>query len=127
MKGLRAIGLVAGLFAVAALLPSTWVEALPLCMIRQVTGWDCPGCGLTRAFAAMFQGHWWQVFQLNALAPVIALYLTVLAADRCYTSWKGMRPAWYSPQGRAWISGLFGVLALGQWLYKSGLHLVTIL
>ncbi|MCC7345699.1 MAG: DUF2752 domain-containing protein [Deltaproteobacteria bacterium] len=127
MKGLGAIAFVVLLFAGAALVPSAWIEGLPLCMIREVTGWDCPGCGLSRAFLAMFHGHWRQVFQLNALAPVIALYLAVLAADRFYTARAGRRPLWYSAGGSRWISSLFGVLALGQWLYKSGLHLVKIL
>ncbi|KAB2836195.1 DUF2752 domain-containing protein [bacterium] len=127
MRGLGAIAFVALLFGSAALLPSAWIEGLPLCMIREATGWDCPGCGLSRAFLAMFHGHWRQAFQLNALAPVIALYLAVLAADRFYTARRGRRPAWYSAGGARWISSLFGVLALGQWLYKSGLHLVKIL
>lgn len=127
MKGFSAIGLVAILFAASALLPLAWIETMPLCMIRQVTGWECPGCGLTRAFLAMFHGHWKAAIEFNALAPVIALYLAILVADRLYTAWHGSRPAWYTVEGTRWISSLFGLLAFGQWFYKSGLHLIQIL
>ncbi len=74
----------------------------------------------------MVHGRWREVFTLNALAPAVAVFLMVYAADGLYTQWKGQRPPWYSPGGRQWIVALFGVLTFGQWLYKSGLHFYKI-
>lgn len=117
------IATVPAVFAAALWLPAEWVDRLPLCLFRQFSGWDCPGCGLTRAFVAMFHGHWMKAIQFNALAPAVALYLALYAADGGYALKTGRRPQWASPAGTRWITYLFGVLTFGQWFYKSGLHL----
>jgi len=74
----------------------------------------------------MVHGQWREVFLRNALAPVVLLYLAIYAADGLYTEWKGVRPAWYSSDGKKWITALFGVLIFGQWAYKSGLHFINL-
>ncbi|MCE9624248.1 MAG: DUF2752 domain-containing protein [Deltaproteobacteria bacterium] len=113
-------------FAFVAVIPFAWIEKLPLCMFHQLTGWDCPGCGLTRAMVAMFHGQWLRALEFNALAPVVALYLVIYAGDGIYTQWRGSRPNWATPQGSKIITWLFGVLAFGQWGYKSGLHFINL-
>lgn len=32
-------------------------EVAPKCVFRQLTGWDCPGCGSQRAFHALLHGR----------------------------------------------------------------------
>jgi hypothetical protein len=39
----------------AMLLPTAWESPVPLCLVKGLTGLDCPGCGMTRAF--LFIGH----------------------------------------------------------------------
>jgi len=39
----------------AMLLPTGWESPVPLCLVKGLTGLDCPGCGMTRAF--LFIGH----------------------------------------------------------------------
>ena len=75
---------------------------------------------------ALFHGHWTQALKFNALAPAVALYLLIYAADGIYTQRKGRRPQWSTPQGAKVITWLFGVLAFGQWGYKSGLHFINL-
>ena len=41
--------------AAATLLPIGWESPVPLCLVKALTGLDCPGCGMTRAF--LFIGH----------------------------------------------------------------------
>lgn len=111
------------LFAAAVFLPAAWIQNLPLCAFRFLSGWDCPGCGLTRAFIAFFHGHWIDSIRLNAAAPALIVFFAVRGGEALYR-WKwGRRPAWYSPDGSRWITALFGVLIFGQWIYKSGQHL----
>ena len=45
----------AAVLAAAMLLPTRWESPVPLCMFKGLTGLDCPGCGMTRAF--LFIGH----------------------------------------------------------------------
>jgi hypothetical protein len=41
------------------------------CMSRLVLGISCPGCGLTRSFAAMAHGEFWRAFVFNPMGPVL--------------------------------------------------------
>jgi hypothetical protein len=49
--------------------------------VKAATGIPCPGCGLTRATAALFRGDLPASLRTHAYAPVIvlALFLTALA------------------------------------------------
>lgn len=42
------------------------------CAFRQVTGIPCPGCGLSRALAALARGDWHTVIAFHAFAPLFA-------------------------------------------------------
>lgn len=48
------------------------------CPFRQVTGYDCPGCGMTRASLALLEGDVHQSFRYNMLVffllPLFLIY-----------------------------------------------------
>ena len=50
-----------------------------LCPIKTLTGLDCPGCGITRMFVALFHGNIYQAFRYNPLVfielPIIFILL----------------------------------------------------
>ena len=62
----------AGSGVVAYFDPST-VHFLPVCPLYSLTGFACPGCGLTRAFHALFHGDVLTALDFNALIPVWAV------------------------------------------------------
>jgi hypothetical protein len=43
----------------------------PVCPFKAVTGWDCPGCGGTRALHQLFTGHLGAALSYNVLAVVV--------------------------------------------------------
>ena len=49
------------------------------CVIHSLTGYDCPGCGMTRAFVAVSKLDFKAAFEYNALAitliPVLIIFL----------------------------------------------------
>jgi hypothetical protein len=47
----------AAVLAAATLLPAGWESPVPLCVVKGITGLDCPGCGMTRAFLFIGHGH----------------------------------------------------------------------
>lgn len=71
--------IVVGSGAVAYFDPSK-ANFLPVCPLYALTGFACPGCGLTRGFHALFHGDVLTALDLNALIPVWVLifgYLSV--------------------------------------------------
>jgi Protein of unknown function (DUF2752) len=49
--------------------------ATAVCLMRRFFHLPCPGCGMTRAFAALAKGEWSAAVILHPLAPVLAFEL----------------------------------------------------
>ncbi len=77
---------------IAALDPSSG-GASPLCPLRSLTGWWCPGCGLTRAAHHLLHGDIGRAHGYNALVVPVVVLLTL-----AWIAWlldaRGRRPAW---------------------------------
>ncbi len=64
------------------LIPEGWIfsEEHPLCLIRNITGHECPGCGMTRALVSLSRldavGAWHYNRAVVVVAPILA-YLWV--------------------------------------------------
>lgn len=52
------------------------------CPMLRYTHLPCPGCGLSRASAELFRGHFWEMLHFHAFAPffMIALAAFVVAS-----------------------------------------------
>src|SRR5215217_6732670 len=50
----------------------------PVCPLYSLTGFACPGCGLTRGFHALFQGDILTALDFNAMLPVYAIFFGYL-------------------------------------------------
>ena len=74
MAAASVIGIAGGSVVVAAYNP-TDVHFFPVCPLYELTGFACPGCGLTRGFHALFHGDWAAAFGFNALLPVWAVVI----------------------------------------------------
>ena|SRR5580765_5322598 len=67
--GAGAVAMAAGSGIVAYFDPTT-VGFFPVCPLYSLTGFACPGCGLTRGFHALFHGDVLTALDFNALIPV---------------------------------------------------------
>ena len=47
----------AAVLAASVALPTGWESPVPLCVLKALTGLDCPGCGMTRAFLLIGHGR----------------------------------------------------------------------
>lgn len=67
-------GAVLAVFAIGCLIVGlfnpTTSSFFPACPLLSVTGYACPGCGLTRGFHALFHGDIWTAISFNALVPI---------------------------------------------------------
>lgn len=50
----------------------TILDKIPPCLFHTLTGYDCPGCGGTRAVAALLQGRFLQSFFYHPIVPYTA-------------------------------------------------------
>ena len=74
----------AAILAAARLLPVGWESPIPLCLFKGLTGLDCPGCGMTRAFLLIGHGRFADAVashpaSLPAYAIVAGLAVTGIA------------------------------------------------
>ena len=53
----------------------------PACPVRSLTGWWCPGCGLTRATHHLMHGDVLGALRYNALLPFVLTLITLLWVD----------------------------------------------
>ena len=77
--------------AVLRFFPPGIYAIYPVCPIHALTGWHCPGCGSTRALAAMLTGRFGHAFHYNPLAVVIWPVLGVLAVAEVYSALRWNR------------------------------------
>jgi len=55
----------------------------PQCLFHRFTGWNCPGCGATRAAHELLRGHWAAAFHDNALFLVLLCVVAWLGVRKC--------------------------------------------
>ena len=48
--------------------------SLMTCPVRQLTHWQCPGCGLTRGTRAMLEGDWRSALGFHWFTPVFMVF-----------------------------------------------------
>ncbi|MEP7075456.1 MAG: DUF2752 domain-containing protein [Acidobacteriota bacterium] len=64
--------------AVVAYFDPTQAHFFPVCPLYSLTGFACPGCGLTRGFHALFHGDVASAMHFNALIPVWAFMFSLV-------------------------------------------------
>lgn len=61
-------------------------EPIPMmCSFRRITGYGCPGCGMTRAFVYMAHGQVLEAFRMNPVGPPFFAFIL------SQVPWQGWR------------------------------------
>jgi hypothetical protein len=90
------------------------------CGFKQATGYPCPTCGMTTAFAAMARFQVLDALRYQPFGAALFIGLILAAAGWAFTALTGRRwPSWigYILQTRWFLYGALA-LALGSWGYK---------
>ncbi|MFM9905661.1 MAG: DUF2752 domain-containing protein [Pyrinomonadaceae bacterium] len=81
--------------AFVAYFDPTSVHFFPVCPLFSLTGFACPGCGLTRGFHALFHGDVWTALDFNALIPVWAVIFAYVSVSLLLLAVRGKGlPMW---------------------------------
>ena len=75
--------------AVVAYFDPTQVHFFPVCPLYAVTGFACPGCGLTRGFHALFHGDVTTALHFNVLIPIWAVIFTAVSISLVLMAVRG--------------------------------------
>lgn len=92
------------------------------CWLRAVTGYDCPTCGLSRSFVALFHGDWVSAFAWHPAGPLVAAGTLVTLLLIAVYALSG-RPALWGRRGFARGLSLVAVLALTIGIARSLLQM----
>ncbi|HEY1139848.1 MAG TPA: DUF2752 domain-containing protein [Lysobacter sp.] len=108
-----AVGVLAlGVWLLRTFDPGAAGSLFPSCLFHDLTGWYCPGCGITRALHALVHFDLVRAFAMNALLVVCLPLLAVMALQGLTR--HALLPAAVSRvafNGRVWIGALlvFGI------------------
>lgn len=83
LRAAAPLAVAAVVVAVLLRFPPGQYSFYPQCPIYRYLHLQCPGCGGTRAFAALLHGHVAEALRLNALTTLLAPFAAVYAAV-CY-------------------------------------------
>lgn len=94
-----------GLVTVATF-PPTNNPWYPKCMLHEVTGLNCPGCGTTRSLHALLNGHLLQAMAYNVFVVLAMVYFIFGGLHSIYATIK-KRPMWIPPTWLNWSIVVF--------------------
>ncbi len=82
----------------------TTAGIFPSCPFHTLTGMNCPGCGLTRGFHALFQGDVLGALHYNALLPIYAFVFGYLFISLILIVVRGRGLSWkVFPPSAMWV------------------------
>lgn len=97
-----------------------------LCVMRQLTGLPCPGCGLTRSIVSAVHGDVGDSFFYHRLGGLVFLYVLLQALTRLgwllSSGWRSRSERWGTLIDRALVP--LAVLLAINWVFTLGEILV---
>ena len=87
------------------------------CIFRLLTGFNCPGCGSTRAMHQMLHGHFLAAFELNPLLLLAIPFLLFALLRYSVIVMRGGVPR-HNVLRASYIYGIFFVI-LSFWIFRN--------
>jgi hypothetical protein len=97
----------------------------PSCTMKTLTGYDCPGCGLTRSFVSLAHGNLLRSFSFNVAGPLLFSMMAFQLVYRPWQLWRirnGVREFDLSNLG-GWSLGIVAIVLILQWAIRAGISM----
>lgn len=100
-------------------------DGIILCPFRALTGYPCPGCGMTRAFSAIAHGELWRAVRYNPLSPLLFLALIAVWVGAAATilNWPRVRAWLVRLRPSTVVTNVLMVIVLIWWVARLSLGL----
>lgn len=83
------------------------------CPIHELTGFYCPGCGMTRMLISILRLDFYKALRYNPLAFMLLPVAIVLVIDNLYKSYKNKTPIYKKIDDKIWYVLIFILLVYG--------------
>jgi hypothetical protein len=100
MARLRTAGVLAGLLGVGAVVNPIRPLPFDTCVLKSITGWPCPTCGLTRAVCSALHGDIAGSLAFHPAGLIVLASLVGWLVWSVLEAWQG-RPLWDTARSRA--------------------------
>ena len=89
----------------------------PGCLFRKWTGFECPGCGMTRATEATLHGRIGEAFAYNPVGMVLFPIAFAVCGLKAL-AWARGAPSFEIPTGR-WGATIIAIVVIGWWILRN--------
>ena len=112
LSGVTALGMLGSAFGVWYFDPSN-ESFFPICPLFSLTGFACPGCGMTRAMHSLVHGDVYTAIDYNILSPIVFILLFVIFTSLSLKAIRGSGLAYRPPTLRVQSAIFIAVMVFG--------------
>ena len=105
-RAAASVALIALATAVLTVFPPTRFNFYPRCPIYSWLHLQCPGCGATRALAAVLRGHFVEALHFNALVTLMLPLAAIYFGISIRSIFQSATPCWPEPPAFAVYSAI---------------------
>ena len=107
------IGVIGILLVILYLFVSKHINIYIPCLFHKITGFYCPGCGITRMLYAIITGDLYQAFRYNPLLFITLPAILFLWIDYLCSLWKNKITLYQKIPNSIWIGILIIFIVYG--------------
>ncbi|MFD2256445.1 DUF2752 domain-containing protein [Luteolibacter algae] len=109
------LGLVLAAYALRETGGAGW---MPGCFFRKATGFDCPGCGMTRGTYAFLNGRFLEGFLFNPVG-IVLLPLGMIGVGLEVIGWARGKPLPVRLSPGRWGAGIIAGIVITWWIARN--------
>lgn len=83
------------------------------CIFHLITGFYCPGCGITRMIIALSNGKFYQAFRYNSFLFLLTPLFLIFIINYLYSLIKNKKPLYQKIPNKYWYILIFFLLLFG--------------